>query len=53
MGATILKIDTTVNKPLSEKQKVFLKKLEAAPIMTDKDYKEYQKLSKALGKWKI
>lgn len=53
MGATILRIDTTVSKPLSEKQKEFLKKLEAAPTMSDKEYKEYQKLSKALGKWKI
>lgn len=53
MGATILKIDTSISKPLSEKQKVFLKKLEAAPTMSNKEYKEYQKLSKALGKWKI
>ena len=52
MGATILKIDTSVKKPLTEKQKAFIKKLVAAPTMTDEDYKVYQKNIKLLSKWR-
>ena len=53
MGATILKIDTSVKKPLSEKQKSFLRKLEEFPVMSDEKYKEYKKINKWMGKWKI
>ena len=53
MGATILKIDTTDKKILSEKQKAFLKKLEEFPVMSDEKYKEYKKINKWMRKWKI
>ena len=52
MGATILKIDTSVKKPLSEKQKRLLKILAAFPIMTDEKFNEYKKINKWIGKWK-
>jgi hypothetical protein len=53
MGATILKIDTSVKKPLTEKQKAFLKKLEEFPVMSQEQFKEYRKVNKWMGKWKI
>lgn len=53
MGATILRLDTTVSKPLSEKQKGFLKKLENFPVMSDKQFNEYKKINKWMRKWKI
>ena len=52
MGATILKIDTSTKKPLSEKQKAFIKKLLAAPTMSDEQYREYKKNIKLLSKWR-
>ena len=46
MGATILKIDTSVKKPLSENQKRLLKILATFPIMTDEKFSEYKKTNK-------
>jgi hypothetical protein len=53
MGATIIKIkideNTGLKKPLSSLQK----KLLETPVMTNKEYQEYKKMNKWMGKWKI
>jgi hypothetical protein len=53
MGATIVKIKndmkTAPEKPLSPLQK----KLLAAPTMSIGEYKEFKKMNKWMGKWKI
>jgi len=52
MGATILKIDTAIKKPLTENQRSLLKILEAFPVMSDEKFREYKKINKWIGKWK-
>ena len=53
MGAIIVKIKdnikTTDKKPLSPLQK----KLLEGPVMTNEEYKEFKKINKWMGKWKI
>jgi hypothetical protein len=53
MGATIIKIKfdkiSNSKKPLSPLQK----KLLAFPVMSDEEFKEYKKINKWMGKWKI
>ncbi len=53
MGATIVKIKNTIKtmakKPLSPLQK----KLLEGPVMTNEEYKEFKKMNKWMGKWKI
>ncbi|MFP5042002.1 hypothetical protein [Parasediminibacterium sp. JCM 36343] len=43
MGATILKIDTSVKKPLTKKQKAMIELLLSGPTMTPEQVKEYEK----------
>lgn len=53
MGATVVKIENNKKlvtaKPLSPLQK----KLLAFPVMTSAEYKEFKKMNKWMGKWKI
>lgn len=52
MGATIVKIKNvraTKKKPLSPLQK----KLLEGPLMATEEYKEFKKMNKWMGKWKI
>lgn len=52
MGATIKKIDTKDLQP-SEKQLELYEKLLKGPTMTKKQIKEYEKINKWMGKWKV
>jgi hypothetical protein len=55
MGAIILKFRKSdqADQPLTAKQKRLLEKLKAAPTMTERQYKEYKKINKWMGKWKV
>jgi hypothetical protein len=53
MGAKIIKFKIN-KKAIKEKELTpFQKKLLNFPIMTDKEFKEYKKVNKWMGKWKI
>lgn len=53
MGATIIKIKIDDNKGTKKPLSSLQKKLLAAPVMTNKEYQEYKKMNKWMGKWKI
>lgn len=53
MGAKIIKLKIN-KKDLKEKELTpFQKKLLDCPVMTDEEFKEYKKINKWMGKWKI
>ncbi len=52
MGATIIKIDTKDLQP-TQKQLQLHEKLMKGPTMTKKQIKEYEKINKWMGKWKV
>ena len=53
MSATILKIKVNQKQDKKKPLSPFQKKLLAGPVMTDEEYKEYKKINKWMGKWKI
>ena len=52
MGATIIHVDTKDLRP-TKKQLEFREKLLKGPTMTKKQIKEYEKINKWMGKWKV
>lgn len=52
MAAQILRLKDLPKKEPTKKQKEFLKKLLNGPVMTEEQYKEYQKINKWMRRWK-
>ncbi len=53
MGATIIKIKNDNKAPAKKPLSPLQRKLLEGPVMSNEEYKEFKKMNKWMGKWKM